>query len=68
MVQKLLIKTKMARIEGTIATFFDKLSKTDLLILDDFGLAYLEQQQRMDLMEMIEDRHGSKSLINPFGN
>lgn len=62
-VQKLMLKTKIARIEGTISNFFDKLAKTDLLILDDFGLAYLEQQQRMDLMEMIEDRHGRKSVI-----
>lgn len=62
-VQKLLIKTKMARLEGTILKFMDKASKTDLLILDDFGLTYLEQQQRMDIMEMIEDRHAKKSTI-----
>ena len=62
-VQKLMLKTKIARIEGTITKFFDRLAKTDLVILDDFGLAYLEQQQRMDLMEMIEDRHGAKSVI-----
>lgn len=62
-VQKLLIKTKMARLEGTILKFLDKASKTDLLILDDFGLTYLEQQQRMDIMEMIEDRHAKKSTI-----
>ncbi|SKB90983.1 ATP-binding protein, partial [Alkalitalea saponilacus] len=37
--------------------------KTDLLILDDFGLTYLENQQRMDFLEMIEDRHGKKSTI-----
>lgn len=62
-VQKLLIKAKMARLEGTILKFFEKTAKTDLLILDDFGLTYLEQQQRLDIMEMIEDRHGKKSTI-----
>ena len=61
--QKLLLKTKMARLEGTILKFFEKTSKTDLLILDDFGLTHLEQQQRMDLMEIIEDRHGRVSTI-----
>jgi DNA replication protein DnaC len=61
--QKLLLKTKMARLEGTIIKFFEKTSKTDLLILDDFGLTHLEQQQRMDLMEIIEDRHGRASTI-----
>lgn len=62
-VQKLLLRTKMSRIEGTIINFFEKLSKNNLLILDDFGLTHLEQQQRMDLMEMIEDRHGLCSTI-----
>lgn len=62
-VQKLLLKTKMARIEGSIFKFFDKLSKANVLLLDDFGLTHLEQQQRLDLMEIIEDRHGKASTI-----
>jgi DNA replication protein DnaC len=37
--QKLMLKTKMARLEGTVLKFFDKLAKTDLLIIDDFGLS-----------------------------
>lgn len=61
--QKLMLKTKMARLEGTIYKFFEKLSKTNLLILDDFGLTHLEKQQQMDLMETIEDRHGKTSTI-----
>lgn len=61
--QKLLQKTKVARIEGTIYKFFEKVAKMDLLILDDFGLSHLEQQQQLDLMEMIEDRHGKASTI-----
>ena len=61
--QKLLLKTKISRIEGTTVKLFDNLAKTDLLILDDFGLTHLEQQQRMDLMELIEDRHGKSSTM-----
>jgi len=61
--QKLLLKTKMSRIDDTIYKFFEKLSKADLLILDDFGLTHLEQQQRMDFMEIIEDRHASAATI-----
>ncbi|MBW3545681.1 MAG: IS21-like element helper ATPase IstB [Bacteroidetes bacterium] len=61
--QKLMLKTKMARAEGTIYKFFEKLAKTSLLILDDFGLTHLEKQQQMDFMEMIEDRHGKASTI-----
>jgi len=61
--QKLFLKTKLSRVEGTIINFFEKLAKTNLLILDDFGLAHLEQQQRMDFLEIIEDRHGKASTI-----
>lgn len=61
--QKLLIKTKMARVDGSIYNVLEKISKTDLLIIDDFGLTHLEYQQQMDLMEIIEDRHAKKSTI-----
>jgi DNA replication protein DnaC len=61
--QKLLMKTKIARKDGTIYKFFETTSKIDLLIIDDFGLSHLDQQQQMDLMEMIEDRHGKSSTI-----
>ena len=61
--QKLLMKTKISRIDGSFLKFFDKLAKTHLLILDDFGLAHLEKKQQMDLMEIIEDRHGKSSTI-----
>jgi DNA replication protein DnaC len=62
-IAKLLLKTKMARVDGTLIKFFEKLSKTRLLILDDFGLTHLEAGQRLDLMEMIEDRHARASTI-----
>lgn len=61
--QKLLMRIKMARLDGSIMKFFDKLAKASLLILDDFGLSHLEQQQQYDLMEIIEDRHGRVSTI-----
>ena len=61
--QKFMLKIKMARLDGSILKFFDKIAKTSLLILDDFGLTHLEQQQQFDLMEIIEDRHGKRSTI-----
>ena len=61
--QKLLIKTKMARVDGSIYKLLEQISKTDLLIPDDFGLTHLEYQQQMDIMEIIEDRHAKKATI-----
>lgn len=62
-IQKILLKSKMARVEGTNLKFFENIAKADLLILDDFGLTHLDQQQQLDLMELIEDRHGRASTI-----
>ena len=61
--QKLLMKTKMARADGTIYKLFEQIAKTNLLILDDFGLTHLKGQQQMDLMEIIEDRHAKNATI-----
>lgn len=61
--QKLTKQLKIARLEGSIVSFFLKLAKTQLLILDDFGLTHLEKQQQLDLMEIIEDRHAKHSNI-----
>jgi len=61
--QKLLQKTKMARLDGSAFKLFDRIAKAGLLILDDFGLAKPDRKQQMDLMEIIEDRHGRSSTI-----
>jgi DNA replication protein DnaC len=61
--QKFMLRTKMARSDGSILKFFDKIAKASLVILDDFGLTRMEQQQQFDLLEIIEDRHGKASTI-----
>jgi DNA replication protein DnaC len=61
--QKLLLKAKLSRVDGTIMRLFEKIAKADLLIMDDFGLSPLDRQQQLDLMEIIEDRHGKKSTL-----
>ena len=40
-----------------------KLERQHLIILDDFGLQPLDNQNRMILMELIEDRNGKGSTI-----
>ena len=39
------------------------IAKTDVIILDDRGLAPLTANPRRDLLEVIDDRHGHKSTI-----
>lgn len=62
-VQKLLMRTRIARVDGTINKLFEKIAKCQLLILDDFGLTHLDRNQQLDLMEIIEDRHGKTATI-----
>jgi len=61
--QKLLAKLKLARIDGSIIKLFDRIAKTDLLIIDDFGLTALQGQQQTDFLEIIEDRHAKQATI-----
>ncbi|NDV94237.1 ATP-binding protein [Dysgonomonas sp. 521] len=61
--QKLARSLKVARVEGTIIRLFEKLAKIELLIMDDFGLAKMENQQQLDFMEIIEDRHARKATV-----
>lgn len=60
---KLLEEIALARIQGQIAKFFEKVGKTELLILDDFGVKVLDGQQLLDFMEIMEDRHGRMATI-----
>lgn len=61
--QKLFSKLKMSKVDGSYPREISRIEKYDLLILDDFGLAPLDNVARMFLLEIIEDRHGRKSTI-----
>ena len=40
-----------------------RIARTDLLILDDWGLVAIREPERRHLLEIIEDRHGSRSTL-----
>jgi DNA replication protein DnaC len=40
-----------------------RLAKIDVLVLDDWGLAPLRDQERRDMLEIFEDRHAARSTI-----
>ena len=52
-----------ARADGSYGKLVKACSKTDLLIIDDWGLKRLDQQQSLDLLELLEDRYNLKSTI-----
>lgn len=62
-VPRLLDSLRIARGDGSLAKRFTQLAKTELLILDDFGLKPLTQAERHDLLEVIEDRHAARSTL-----
>lgn len=48
---------------GTFGKWLLQLAKTDVLLLDDWGMTALDVQARADLLEMIDDRAASKATI-----
>jgi DNA replication protein DnaC len=48
---------------GRHARLLKSLARIDLLILDDWGLQILTQAQRIDLLEILEDRNGRGSTL-----
>jgi len=53
----------MARGDGRYLKLMNSFAKTNLLIIDDWGLAALTGQERQDLLEIVEDRHNVQSTI-----
>ena len=60
---RLLDELAQARADGTLFLLLRRLAKTEVLILDDFGLEVLSPAQRKDLLEVLEDRYGVSSTI-----
>jgi len=53
----------LAKGDGRYIKMLAGLARTDLLILDDYGLAPLTQEQRHDLLEILDDRNGLRSTL-----
>lgn len=49
--------------DGSFRKRLSQLAKVDLLILDDFGMAVLNAAGRNDLLEVIEQRCGNRSIL-----
>ena len=60
---RLLESLGVAHADGRFGKLIAQLARTDLLILDDWGLEKMTQPQRNDLLEIMDDRHGLKSTL-----
>ena len=62
-VSNFLREIEASRELGTYDRLMNSLSKTDLVVLDDWGLEKLNQQQSLVILELLEDRYNLKSTI-----
>jgi len=53
---KLMAAVASGKADGSLPQFYDRLAKTNLLIIDDFGLAPLNPEQGHDFLDIIDDR------------
>lgn len=62
-VPRLFEEIALAKADGTYTRLLVKLSKFDLLILDDLGMGKLREAQRHDLLEVLEDRYDTRATV-----
>lgn len=60
---RLFEELRLAKADGRYGKLMLGYAKTDLLILDDWGLTPMSDPQRRDLLELLEDRYGKRSTI-----
>jgi DNA replication protein DnaC len=60
---RLLQELPIAKGDGRYGKVMASLAKTDVLILDDWGLAVLSDDHRRDVLEVLEDRHDRRSTL-----
>jgi len=62
-IPRFLRSLEVARNDGSYDKMLQDLQKTDLILLDDFGQAKLQIEEARDLLEVMDDRHGQRSVI-----
>lgn len=60
---KLMDMIRIVRIEGKDHRFMTKLEKLDLIIIDDFGMKTLDNQQQNDFQQILDDRYDRKAIV-----
>lgn len=52
-----------AKADGTYGRLLARLARIDILIVDDFGLGTMREQDRLAFLDVLEDRYGNRSTI-----
>ena len=60
---RLFDELRLAHADGTYPRLLARLARVDVLVIDDWGLSALNDGERRDLLEIMEDRYGLKSTI-----
>jgi DNA replication protein DnaC len=62
-VPRLFDELALAHADGSYPQVLARVARIDVLVLDDWGLTPLTEAQRQDLLEVLEDRDGTRSTI-----
>jgi DNA replication protein DnaC len=62
-VPRLFEELRLAHADGRFPKLMAAYARTDLIVLDDWGLASLDATARRDLLELLDDRHGQRSTL-----
>ena len=60
---RLLDDLAIAKADGSYPKFLTRLLRTQILALDDFGMVPLNDTQRRDLLEILDDRYGRRATL-----
>ena len=60
---RLLSELALAHADGSYVGLLARLARVDVLVLDDWGLGTLTDRHRHDLLEILEDRDGTRSTV-----
>ena len=53
----------LARADGSLRTLLARLARLDVLVIDDWAMAQLAENERRDFWEICEDRYQTRSMI-----
>ena len=53
----------LAKVDGSLIKWLDRMKKAKLIILDDFGLQPISHQVKLILLQILEDRYENASTL-----